>query len=103
MLKFTCKYYTVISKGGFYAGKDKNFYLGLLSVVGLCKFSPSAAGRIANWSTHSAIVTIVSQNNPYNYYIPEPYLISKWGPGPIVAHYQSLCPYYYGDTVYYYY
>lgn len=56
--------------------------------------SPSAAGHIATWSTHSAIVTVPSSNNPYNNYIPEPYLTSKWGNGPIVAHYQSLCPYY---------
>lgn len=66
--------------------------------------SPSAAGHIATWSTHSAIVTVTSSNNPYNNYIPEPYLTSKWGNGPIVAHYQSLCPYYSnaGSIQYYY-
>ena len=66
--------------------------------------SPSAAGHIATWSTHSAIVTVPSSNNPYNNYIPEPYLTSKWGNGPIVAHYQSLCPYYSnaGSIQYYY-
>lgn len=66
--------------------------------------SPSAAGHIATWSTHSAIVTVPSQNNPYNNYIPEPYLTSKWGDGPIIAHYQSLCPYYSNaGSIHYYY
>lgn len=66
--------------------------------------SPSAAGHIATWSTHSAIVTVPSSNNPYNNYIPEPYLTSKWGNGPIVAHYQSLCPYYSNaGSIHYYY
>lgn len=66
--------------------------------------SPSAAGHIATWSTHSAIVTVPSSNNPYNNYIPEPYLTSKWGDGPIIAHYQSLCPYYSNaGSIHYYY
>ena len=67
------------------------------------EYSPSSPGRIATWSTHSGIVSDVSRSNPYNYYTPEPYLVSKWGNGPIVMHFQSLCPYYTGGTIYYYY
>lgn len=66
--------------------------------------TPTATGRVASWSAHSALVTEVSKSNPYNNGIPEPYCVSKWGAGPIVAHYLSLCPYYSsGSGVQYYY
>lgn len=66
--------------------------------------TPSGTGHIANWTTHSAIVSDTSRSNPYNNNIPEPYCVSKWGPGPIVMHYQSLCPYYSSSSgIYYYY
>lgn len=41
---------------------------------------------------HSGIVNRTNDFNPYKYKY-EPYVISKWGTGPIVRHYASNCPY----------
>ncbi len=62
--------------------------------------SSGVASDIITWTGHSGIITQASINNPYNNYIPEPYMMSKWGQGPIVSHYQSLSPYSEGVTGY---
>jgi hypothetical protein len=68
------------------------------------KSSVASVGWIALYSTHSAITMYINKDYPYdsvNY--PEAYMISKWGTGPVVAHYEQHNPYYNsGEEIVYY-
>lgn len=60
-------------------------------------------GDIITWKGHSGIILHASKNNPNNKYIPEVYMMSKWGGWPIFAHYRSESPYSDSDDEYAYY
>lgn len=51
---------------------------------------------------HSGIVLATNMNNPYNNNIPEPYIVNKWGGGPIVMEFLSFSPMSGGYTYYKY-
>lgn len=68
------------------------------------------AGDIVAWTQHSGIVLQPSKENPNRKdasgrNVSEPYVMSKWGSGPIVAHFLTECLYSEGvrDNEYEYY
>ncbi len=54
----------------------------------------AAAGDVMLWGGHSARLIELNRPNPYENYIPEPYIINKLGFGPIVTQFLSFCSFY---------